>query len=306
MPETMKLERCECGSIARVVVSNDCQGWQVECTGCFQRGPKLASPPLATVSWNNRRPAQQSEPEIWPDHLTGACLGFEGGLLNINRDGSGNLAFAENDLEWEQDDESGKDYRYVNIPKSEFDAIRDFLDKWFPRVNQPHPIDDHELTPTTVDDREPSDDEVGAGKFSANETALLASSVIIGRALASHDEAIRAATGFEGIERAADEQDQIMAELPSLLRLCELVANDAVDQRAALSAMKRDQAERGAIEDAIKDPNAVHVNLLRGSIARPSPRQIWHIYQRELLADMPSEFREELSAGQHMGSGKDD
>ena len=73
------------------------------------------------------------KPEVWRDGLTGACLGFEGGLLNINRDGSGNLAFAENDLEWEQDDESGKEYRYVNIPKSEFDAIRDFLDHWFPR-----------------------------------------------------------------------------------------------------------------------------------------------------------------------------
>ncbi|WP_242528344.1 hypothetical protein [Novosphingobium sp. PY1] len=146
------------------------------------------------------------------------------------------------------------------------------------------PPADHELTPTTVDARETSDDEVEVGKFSANETALLASSVIIGRALASHDEAIRTATGFEGIERAADEEDRIMAELPSLLRLCELVANDAVDQRAAIFAMKRDRTGRGAI-----------VAWLRGVLTMD-----------RCCKNTINQCADAIERGQHMGSGKDD
>lgn len=37
------------------------------------------------------------------------------------------------------------------------------------------------------------------------------------------------------------------------------------------------------LEGALKDPNAVHVNLLRGTIARPTIRQIIHIYGEEPL-----------------------
>ncbi|WP_156367178.1 hypothetical protein, partial [Novosphingobium sp. KN65.2] len=150
MPETMKLEPCPfCNGKATRKEYDDAHPYEAfglivdHKPECFLAMAYSGDDDALDAAWN-RRPAQQTEPEIWPDHLTGACLGFEGGLLNINRDGSGNLAFAENDLEWEQDDESGKDYRYVNIRKSEFDAIRDFLDKWFPRVNPPHtePSDD--------------------------------------------------------------------------------------------------------------------------------------------------------------------
>ncbi|MDR6851035.1 hypothetical protein J2Y54_000528 [Sphingomonas sp. BE123] len=48
---------------------------------------------------------------------------------------------------------------------------------------------------------------------------------------------------------------------------------------------------KGGDAAALSDPNAVHVNMLRGSIAKPSPAQIWHIYGNELLADMPESAR---------------
>jgi hypothetical protein len=51
----------------------------------------------------------------------------------------------------------------------------------------------------------------------------------------------------------------------------------------------------GKIEAALSDPNAVHVNMLRGTIAKPSPAQIWHIYGDTLLADMPDDVRATLN-----------
>jgi len=42
--------------------------------------------------------------------------------------------------------------------------------------------------------------------------------------------------------------------------------------------------EHTAMKEALADPNAVHVNLLHGSIARPSAQQSVHIYGEELRA----------------------
>lgn len=47
--------------------------------------------------------------------------------------------------------------------------------------------------------------------------------------------------------------------------------------------------------EALKDPNAVHVNMLRGGIARPSHAQIWHIFGAGLEQDMPDDVRATLA-----------
>lgn len=41
---------------------------------------------------------------------------------------------------------------------------------------------------------------------------------------------------------------------------------------------------------SLSDPAAVHINMLRGGIARPSPANIWHIYRSDLLYAMPSDL----------------
>jgi len=46
--------------------------------------------------------------------------------------------------------------------------------------------------------------------------------------------------------------------------------------------------DANVMTDALTDPNTVHVNMLAGRIAKPSPAQIWHIYGAELLAAMPT------------------
>ena len=46
--------------------------------------------------------------------------------------------------------------------------------------------------------------------------------------------------------------------------------------------------DTNVMTDALTDPNTVHVNMLAGRIAKPSPAQIWHIYGAELLAAMPT------------------
>jgi hypothetical protein len=43
------------------------------------------------------------------------------------------------------------------------------------------------------------------------------------------------------------------------------------------------------LREVLADPAAVHVNMLRGGIAKPTVAQIWHLYGAELLAAMPAE-----------------
>lgn len=68
--------------------------------------------------------------------------------------------------------------------------------------------------------------------------------------------------------------------------------NDATQEEAfdAVDAAIATMFER------LRDPATVHVNMLRGGIAKPSPTNIWHIYGRELLADMPKEYAAEEKA----------
>ncbi|RVT93746.1 hypothetical protein [Sphingomonas crocodyli] len=66
--------------------------------------------------------------------------------------------------------------------------------------------------------------------------------------------------------------------LPALLDLAERA--EAAEQRCA------------DMEKVLSDPTAVHLNMLRGGIAKPSPVNIWHLYGDEaLLADMPESAR---------------
>jgi len=53
--------------------------------------------------------------------------------------------------------------------------------------------------------------------------------------------------------------------------------------QAAEAKVEALTAERDALREALADPNAVHANLLRGSIARPSVSQIIHVYGREAI-----------------------
>jgi hypothetical protein len=66
-----------------------------------------------------------------------------------------------------------------------------------------------------------------------------------------------------------------------------------------------DTAERvGRLEEALGDPATVHVNMLRGGIAKPSPASIWHLYGDEaLVAAMPVSARA-LLAGHNQNSGE--
>jgi hypothetical protein len=48
-------------------------------------------------------------------------------------DGEGRFFFAEDDLSWEQDDESPKAYRAITLPADELIFLRDKLNEVFPR-----------------------------------------------------------------------------------------------------------------------------------------------------------------------------
>lgn len=67
----------------------------------------------------------------------------------------------------------------------------------------------------------------------------------------------------------------------------------AIARDAALAAILQSDQQQAEL---LSDPTAVHVNMLRGGIAKPTPANIWHIYGRELLDAMPDEFRAGLQA----------
>lgn len=68
--------------------------------------------------------------------LSGRGFSFDPGFLNLNRDGDANIGFAEADMQYERDDETGKDYVYCNVPVSEILALRDYLNKAFPTAQE--------------------------------------------------------------------------------------------------------------------------------------------------------------------------
>lgn len=67
------------------------------------------------------------------------CLSFDGGSLTIyqqgfgDRDGDGYFCFAEDELEFDQDDESGKLYRTAKVHNSDLIFLRDRLCRLFPK-----------------------------------------------------------------------------------------------------------------------------------------------------------------------------
>lgn len=70
--------------------------------------------------------------------------------------------------------------------------------------------------------------------------------------------------------------------------------NGVRDEAAA--EIERLTAELTDIKAALEVPANVHVNMLRGGIAKPSAQSIWHLYGRELLDAMPDDYRQPLTA----------
>lgn len=65
-----------------------------------------------------------------------ATLSFCEGLIKINlagfgeKDGDGRISFQEEDLDWGHGEDSH--WRFMRLPKSELEAIRDFLNRHLP------------------------------------------------------------------------------------------------------------------------------------------------------------------------------
>lgn len=55
-------------------------------------------------------------------------------------------------------------------------------------------------------------------------------------------------------------------------------------------AALRPSAGAGGLEEALRDPNTVHINMLRGGIAKLTPAQIGHLYRGEEAATVVSEI----------------
>jgi hypothetical protein len=76
-------------------------------------------------------------------------------------------------------------------------------------------------------------------------------------------------------------------------RLCRLIHSEGDSGRHALQADggKRARAALAAAQEPdLTDPSVVHVNMLRGSIAKPTWAQICHLYPVETAA--PDRYRE--------------
>lgn len=93
-----------------------------------------------------------------------------------------------------------------------------------------------------------------------------------------------------------DEVDRALDLIDELYRKygVELDAEDVKTAQEARAALVRSKLP---IEDVLADPHAVHINMLRGGIAKPSHRQVWHIYGKALADEMPDEYRSKLPIG---------
>jgi hypothetical protein len=88
------------------------------------------------------------------------------------------------------------------------------------------------------------------------------------------------------------------ARLTALVQ--QLGENAATAAREYAEGMEGLRAERDALANAIADPNAVHVNLLRGSIARPTVHQMIHIYSPAKVRDALDVYaRQALKGADH-------
>lgn len=144
-----KMEPCPfCGSDGLAYVHEECGFHIAGCSDddCIAHSVAydFVSQETAIAAWNRRaQPAGEGEPVAprpYPGHTGGKVqeyFGFDGGSLtikttNTDADGTGWLCFEEDGLEWEQDQETGKDYRILNLPNSELIFMRDTLNTVFP------------------------------------------------------------------------------------------------------------------------------------------------------------------------------
>lgn len=77
----------------------------------------------------------------------------------------------------------------------------------------------------------------------------------------------------------SERQDELVSRLRERAELAGLHGRD-MDEDAMLDAANEIERLQGDL-DKLNDPNAVHMNMLRGSIAKPSFEQIKHIYPTE-------------------------
>lgn len=64
----------------------------------------------------------------------------------------------------------------------------------------------------------------------------------------------------------------------------------------AADEIERLRSRVAELEGVISDPDAVHLNMLRGGIAKPSVRQMLHLHGEEALARWENPVRDELTA----------
>ncbi|API59501.1 hypothetical protein BSL82_09430 [Tardibacter chloracetimidivorans] len=76
--------------------------------------------------------AELEAENVWRPGEVSAILVFSEGSIHLNRDGSARLVFADDELEWDNDRETTKDYRFQRLPASEVNAIRRFLNSRLP------------------------------------------------------------------------------------------------------------------------------------------------------------------------------
>lgn len=120
------------------------------------------------------------------------------------------------------------------------------------------------------------------------------------------------APSTEDVERLAAEFDARAAEIDRAIG--HVLAPGTVLRETHAAAMLRALAaerDRLMAEMArLRDPDAVHVNMLRGSIAKPSLTQIMHIYpeitaERDRLARALREIRHETGRARGEQSHRD-
>lgn len=123
---------CErCGGEGKLYASryggNDPDVWPIgECPVCEGSGYEVIE----------TEPVDEEEIMMADELKRVATISFCEGLLDINlsgcgdKDGAGRISFTDNDLDWGHGEDSH--WRFMRLPKSELEAIRDFLNQHLP------------------------------------------------------------------------------------------------------------------------------------------------------------------------------
>ena len=94
-----------------------------------------------------------------------------------------------------------------------------------------------------------------------------------------------------GVQQGLDMAAGVAVVLAEPARpLVDQLETDRKADEAAATVIQQAFAER---DGRLADHVAVHRAMLQGHIAKPSPANIWHLYQRDLLDAMPDEFKAE-------------